>query len=188
MWTTLPPAALLKPSSLKKVEIVGNNLGVICIANGSLHYQRLVLNINIKLPTNSLPTFMVRYTCSVACHAHYNMPPLRSCFLFILMLISPICQAAWVKKSRCGSSHPSAPSDSPFWIDSLHGTFDTFDASIVLSLSLLGVHNQSRFSCNDLNLTGFETDLRFHVLGLPVGQVDAFRSQCPLPITETLTP
>ncbi|GFF52799.1 hypothetical protein IFM58399_09417 [Aspergillus lentulus] len=116
------------------------------------------------------------------------MPPLRSCFLFILMLISPICQAAWVKKSRCGSSHPSAPSDSPFWIDSLHGTFDTFDASIVLSLSLLGVHNQSRFSCNDLNLTGFETDLRFHVLGLPVGQVDAFRSQCPLPITETLTP
>jgi hypothetical protein len=182
------PTAGCPSETLKRVEIAGNNLGVICIANVSLHYQRLVLNVNIKLSTNSLLTFMVRYTCPVACHAHYNMPLLRSCFLFIFMLLSPICQAAWVRKFRCGSSHPSAPSDSPFWIDSLHGTFDTFDASIVLSLSLLGVHNQSRFSCNDLNLTGFETDLRFHVLGLPVGQVEAFRSQCPLPITETLTP
>jgi hypothetical protein len=123
-------------------------------------------------------------------HALFNMPPsaLRSHFLLSIVLHVLVCQGAWVRKFRCGSTHSSGSADSPFWIDSLRGTFDTSDASPVLSLSLLGVHNASEFTCNDLNLTDFVTHLRFHVLGLPVGQVDSFTSQCPLPITEALTP
>jgi hypothetical protein len=120
----------------------------------------------------------------------FNMLPsaLRSCFLLSIVLHVLVCQGAWVRKFQCGSSYLSGPVDSYFWIDSLRGTFNTSNASPVLSLSLLGVHSASEFTCNDLNLTEFETDLQFHVLGLPVGQVDSFTSQCPLPITEALTP
>ncbi|THC97519.1 hypothetical protein EYZ11_002999 [Aspergillus tanneri] len=75
-----------------------------------------------------------------------------------------------------------------FRVDSIRGTFDTSDSSTVLSLAVLGVYNTSRFACDDLNLTGLETSLRFHVLGYPVGQLESFRSECPLPITDTLTP
>ncbi|KAE8373720.1 hypothetical protein BDV26DRAFT_284909 [Aspergillus bertholletiae] len=98
------------------------------------------------------------------------------------------CQAAWVRKYHCDSSRSSIPGESPFWIDSLRGSFDTFDGLTLLSLSILGVHNESQFTCNDLNLTGLDTELRFHVLGFPVGKVEHYQSQCPLPITEALTP
>ncbi|OGM44070.1 hypothetical protein ABOM_007299 [Aspergillus bombycis] len=98
------------------------------------------------------------------------------------------CQAAWVRKYPCDSSRSSVSGESPFWIDSLRGSFDTFDGSTSLSLSILGVHNESQFTCNDLNLTGLDTELRFHVLGFPVGKVEHFQSQCPLTITEALTP
>ncbi|KAE8416280.1 hypothetical protein BDV36DRAFT_208137 [Aspergillus pseudocaelatus] len=98
------------------------------------------------------------------------------------------CQAAWVRKYHCDSSRSSVPGESPFWIDSLRGSFDTFDGSTSLSLSILGVHNESQFTCNDLNLTGLDTELRFHVLGFPVGKVEHYESQCPLPPTDPLIP
>ncbi|KAB8262961.1 hypothetical protein BDV32DRAFT_136365 [Aspergillus pseudonomiae] len=98
------------------------------------------------------------------------------------------CQAAWVRKYHCDSSRSSVSGESPFWIDSLRGSFDTFDGSTLLSLSILGVHNESQFTCNDLNLTGLDTESRFNVLGFPVGKVENFESQCPLTITEALTP
>lgn len=99
-----------------------------------------------------------------------------------------VCQAAWVRKFQCGSSPSIAQSDSSFRIDSLRGNLDTFDRWTVLSLSILAVHDKTEFACNNLNLTALETDLRFHVLGYPVGHVEHFRSQCPLPTTAALTP
>lgn len=98
------------------------------------------------------------------------------------------CQAAWVRKYHCDSSRSSVPGESPFWIDSFRGSFDTFDGSTSLSLSILGVHNESQFTCGDLNLTGLDTALRFHVLGFPVGKVEHYESQCPLPPTDPLIP
>ncbi|KAE8391728.1 hypothetical protein BDV23DRAFT_193075 [Aspergillus alliaceus] len=90
------------------------------------------------------------------------------------------CQAAWVRKFRCGASQAY---DGPFRIDSLRGKLN----DNVLSLAILGVHNVSQFSCDNLNVTGFE-GLRFHVLGYLVGHLVSFNHQCPLPITDTLTP
>ncbi|KAA8646489.1 uncharacterized protein ATNIH1004_007922 [Aspergillus tanneri] len=110
-------------------------------------------------------------------------------FLHVLvcaMPIPPCGLAAWVRKYQCDSV--SIYPHEKFRVDSIRGTFDTSDSSTVLSLAVLGVYNTSRFACDDLNLTGLETSLRFHVLGYPVGQLESFRSECPLPITDTLTP
>ncbi|PLB52229.1 hypothetical protein P170DRAFT_507076 [Aspergillus steynii IBT 23096] len=106
-------------------------------------------------------------------------------YLFLHLLS---VQAAWVSKFYCASSQPTDPAEKDFRVDSLHGFFDTLDSSTRLRLSILGVHNVSQFSCSDLDLAGLGDAARLHVLGHPVGHVEHVRSDCPLPITDTLTP
>jgi hypothetical protein len=111
---------------------------------------------------------------------------------WILVFLSTLnilaCQAAWVSKFPCGSSDKYNPLESPFRIDSLHGTLETFDRSTVLSLSILAIHDTARFECSNLDLPGLESSLHFHALGIPIGGVMNFSNNCPLPITNTLTP
>ncbi|KAK1144954.1 hypothetical protein N8T08_004669 [Aspergillus melleus] len=97
-------------------------------------------------------------------------------------------QAAWVRKFHCASSQSTDPAEKAFRIDSLHGSFDTVDSPTRFILSILGVHNVSRFGCSDLESAGIGDSARFHVLGHPVGSVEHVTSECPLPITDTLTP
>ncbi|KAF7585723.1 hypothetical protein BBP40_010240 [Aspergillus hancockii] len=112
----------------------------------------------------------------------------RNCLFLSFVLHILACQAAWVRKFQCGTSRPRTLQEDLFRIDSFRGTFDTFDGSTELSLSILAVHNVSQFSCSDLDLTEFESHLRFHVLGYPVGHLQHLRSRCPLPIIDALTP
>ncbi|KAL4924716.1 uncharacterized protein BDV17DRAFT_300878 [Aspergillus undulatus] len=88
------------------------------------------------------------------------------------------CQGAWVRNFPCGSQSGflQVP-DTPFRIDSFHGGLNTFDGSTTLSLSILGVHNESQFMCDYLDLTNFKDHFLKH-----------FKSRCPLPITDALTP
>lgn len=105
-------------------------------------------------------------------------------FLHIL-----ICQAAWVSHYPCGPYRPNFPShDTPFWITRVLGAFNTLGDVTELSLSFLAVYNISTFQCERLDLSGLEESVMFHVLGRPVGQLAHLKSECPLPITETLTP
>ncbi|KAL5044516.1 hypothetical protein BDW71DRAFT_209313 [Aspergillus fruticulosus] len=53
---------------------------------------------------------------------------------------------------------------------------------------MLNVHNRSQFNCTDLDLLAFKRDLQLHVLTGPVGHLESFQSQCPLPITDNPTP
>ncbi|KAL2820432.1 hypothetical protein BJX63DRAFT_428260 [Aspergillus granulosus] len=109
---------------------------------------------------------------------------LLSFFLYFLA-----CQGAWVRNFPCDPQFgiPQVP-DTPFWIDSFHGALHTFDGSAALSLSILGVHNESQFMCDYLDLTNFEDHFGFQVLGMPVGRLEHFERQCPLPITDALVP
>ncbi|KXG47685.1 TRP-like family [Penicillium griseofulvum] len=99
-----------------------------------------------------------------------------------------VCQAAWVRKFGCCSTETCNPLDGPFRVDNLHGTLEEFDNSAVLSLSILAIHDTARFTCSDLDLAWLEASLHFNVLGIPVGHVKNFSSNCPLPITKYLTP
>ncbi|KAJ5200303.1 TRP-like family [Penicillium cf. griseofulvum] len=99
-----------------------------------------------------------------------------------------VCQAAFVRKFECSSTETFNALDGPFRVESLHGTLGKIDNSTVLSLSILAIHDTARFTCSDLDLAWLEASLRFHVLGIPVGHVKNFSTNCPLPITKTLTP
>ncbi|KAF4760844.1 hypothetical protein HAV15_008243 [Penicillium sp. str.  len=115
-----------------------------------------------------------------------QLRPVSHIWVFLSALI--ICQAAWVRKFPCGSNEKYDSLESPFRIDSLHGTLETFDDSTVLSLSILAIHDVEYFKCSDLDLPRLEDSLGFHALGVPTGVVLNFSSNCPLPITTTLTP
>ncbi|KAI9045908.1 uncharacterized protein KD926_005851 [Aspergillus affinis] len=121
-------------------------------------------------------------------HAHSTMQIRSTLWNPSLFLYLLSAQAAWVRKFHCASSQPTDPAEKAFRIDSLHGSFDTVDSPTRFILSILGVHNVSKFTCNDLDLTGIGDSAQLHVLGHPVGSVEYIRSECPLPITDTLTP
>jgi hypothetical protein len=97
---------------------------------------------------------------------------------------------AWVRKYPCNQSYDGFVSleQSPFWIDSFRGSWDTQSDSAELKLDILAVHNQSLLTCEEIDVSLFETSLNFQTLGYSVGQLRNFRSNCPLPITDTLTP
>ncbi|KAJ5589185.1 hypothetical protein N7537_011863 [Penicillium hordei] len=110
----------------------------------------------------------------------------RSWMLVLIFTLNILaCEAGWVSKFQCGSSELRDPRDTPFRIDSLRGKFES---PTIFSLSILAIHNTTYFTCSNLDLPLLETSFRFHVLGIPVGQMESFHSECPLPITETLTP
>ena len=109
--------------------------------------------------------------------------------ILILTLNILVCEAGWVSRYQCGSSELVGPLgdplDKPFRIDSLRGSLES---SPILSLSILAIHNTTEVTCSDLDLPLLESSFQFHVLGIPVGHIEGFDSECPLPITNTLTP
>ncbi|KAJ5384703.1 hypothetical protein N7517_002614 [Penicillium concentricum] len=110
----------------------------------------------------------------------------RSWMLVLIFTLNILaCEAGWISKFQCGSSELRDPRDTPFRIDSLRGKFES---PTIFSLSILAIHNTTYFTCSNIDLPLRETSFRFHVLGIPVGHMESFHSQCPLPITETLTP
>uniref|UniRef100_A0A8H7KF40 TRP C-terminal domain-containing protein n=1 Tax=Bionectria ochroleuca TaxID=29856 RepID=A0A8H7KF40_BIOOC len=115
-------------------------------------------------------------------------------FLMLSMQASPSTalwqDQAWVRKYPCNQSYDGFVSleQSPFWIDSFRGSWDTQSDSAELKLDILAVHNQSLLTCEEIDVSLFETSLNFQTLGYSVGQLRNFRSNCPLPITDTLTP
>ncbi|CAG8900264.1 unnamed protein product [Penicillium egyptiacum] len=110
----------------------------------------------------------------------------RSWVLVLIFTLNILaCEAGWVSKFQCDSSELHEPWDTPFRIDSLRGKFES---PTIFSLSILAIHNTTHFTCSDLDLPLLETSFRFHVLGIPIGHIESFNSECPLPITETLTP
>jgi hypothetical protein len=111
----------------------------------------------------------------------------RSWMLILIFTLNILaCEAGWVSRYQCGSSELRVhPLDKPFRIDSLHGSLES---SPTLSLSILAVHNTTEVTCSDVDLPLLESSFQFHVLGIPVGHIESFKSECPLPITNTLTP
>ncbi|KAL3451741.1 hypothetical protein BJX65DRAFT_268512 [Aspergillus insuetus] len=105
-----------------------------------------------------------------------------------LILHAKLCHGAWVRKFPCNARRLEFWPERPFWVDSLHGEFITSGESPALSISMLGVHNTSQLNCTDIDLDGLQTDLHLHVLGHPVGELYSFHTECPLPITDDLTP
>ena len=110
----------------------------------------------------------------------------RSWMLILIFTLNIlVCEAGWVSRYQCGSSELGDPLDKPFRIDSLRGSLES---SPILSLSILAIHNTTEVTCSDLDLPLLESSFQFHVLGIPVGHIEGFDSECPLPITNTLTP
>ncbi|KAL4768025.1 hypothetical protein BDW60DRAFT_211414 [Aspergillus nidulans var. acristatus] len=109
--------------------------------------------------------------------------------LFLLPILhSRVCEGAWVRKYPCESAG-LRPLEKPFWIDSLHGKLHASDElTSSLALSILGVYDQSKFNCSDLDLASFKRNTQLHVLSYPVGHLESFHSQCPLPVSDSLTP
>lgn len=122
-----------------------------------------------------------------------SLPKLLGFVVAFLQIVS--CQAtwdhqkAWVAKLPCGPLRPYFPASSTsFWISSLRGEFTHEDGATKLSLSILGVQNETLFDCQQLDIAALNESLGFQTLGYPVGRVESFNATCPLPITDDLTP
>ncbi|RBR16405.1 hypothetical protein FVER53590_27541 [Fusarium verticillioides] len=98
----------------------------------------------------------------------------------------------WIRKYPCSRGYQGIGSIeiNPFWIDSFRGSWNT-DAesrSASLELNILAVHNASLMSCQDIDVSSLKNSIDFQVLGHSVGKLENFSSNCPLPITDALTP
>jgi hypothetical protein len=100
---------------------------------------------------------------------------LISLFAFIIQ-----CEGAFVRRFPCETSSLNRSSGVNFRIDSLDGSIHKFQDTTTLSLTLLGFYNASQLTCTDVQLTE-ENDLRFRVLGYPVGRLDRVQKQCYSP-------
>ncbi|RHZ43680.1 uncharacterized protein CDV56_100195, partial [Aspergillus thermomutatus] len=67
-----------------------------------------------------------------------------------------------------------------FHIDSLEGRLYQSQDATTLSLTLLGIYNASQLTCTNVQLAE-ENDLRFRVLGYPVGRLDRIQNLCYSP-------
>jgi hypothetical protein len=97
---------------------------------------------------------------------------------------------AWVRKYPCGqvSQGPPLLESTPFWIDSFRGSWDTTKDLKKLELDVLAVHNGSLISCEEIDIFSLEKALEFQVLGYSVGQLEHLSSNCPLSVTQSLSP
>lgn len=96
---------------------------------------------------------------------------------------------AWIPTHICGAVDSDFPSElSPFWINSIVGMWIGEGNSAKLDLHILATHNTSLISCDGIDISLFEKSLEFQVLGYPVGELECFWSECPLPHTERLSP
>ncbi|GIC85885.1 uncharacterized protein Aud_001725 [Aspergillus udagawae] len=105
--------------------------------------------------------------------------PLHGLLIFLFVLILP-CEGAFVRRVPCETSVLNRSLDVNLHIDSLHGSIHTSEKARTLSLTLLGFYNGSQVTCTDVQLTE-ENDLRFRVLGYPVGHLDRIQKQCYSP-------
>ncbi|KAJ4086985.1 hypothetical protein NW769_013816, partial [Fusarium oxysporum] len=123
----------------------------------------------------------------------------RSCFLLALLSESLPASAEqiwqskpWIRKYPCSRGYQGIGSIeiNPFWIDSFRGSWniDAEKSSATLELDILAVHNASLMSCEDIDVPSLRNSIDFQVLGRLVGKLENFSSNCPLPITDTLTP
>lgn len=60
--------------------------------------------------------------------------------------------------------------------------------SATLEVNILAVHNASLMSCENIDVSSLRNSIDFQDLGRSVGKLENFSNNCPLPITDTLTP
>ncbi|CZR37416.1 uncharacterized protein FPRO_02324 [Fusarium proliferatum ET1] len=133
------------------------------------------------------------------------MPSKNSCNIFrsclLLAVLSETLPASaeqiwqskpWIRKYPCSRGYQGIGSIeiNPFWIDSFRGswTIDAESRSASLELNILAVHNASLMSCEDIDVSSLRNSIDFQVLGRSVGKLENFSNNCPLPITDSLTP
>lgn len=98
---------------------------------------------------------------------------------------------AWVRKYPCPGSAPlqiDGLAAKPFRLDSFRGTWTNLGDSARLEVDMLAVNILHLVSCQDIDTLALEDSLEFESLGHPAGQLKHFRADCPLPITDDLTP
>ena len=76
----------------------------------------------------------------------------------------------------------------PFRLDSFRGTWTNLGDSARLEVDMLAVNTLYLVSCEDIDTQALEDSLEFQSLGHAAGQLNHFRAECPLPITDDLTP
>ncbi|GIJ89435.1 hypothetical protein Asppvi_008375 [Aspergillus pseudoviridinutans] len=104
---------------------------------------------------------------------------LHGLLIFLFVFILP-CEGAFVRRFPCETSVLNRSLDVNLHISSLDGSIHTSENARTLSLTLLGVYNASQVTCTDVQLTE-ENDLRFRVLGYPVGRLDRIQKLCYSP-------
>ncbi|KAH3229073.1 hypothetical protein LV164_007148 [Aspergillus fumigatus] len=102
------------------------------------------------------------------------------CLLILLVGFILPCEGAFVRRHPCETSVLSRSSAVNFHIGSINGWIHTSQDASTLSLTLLGFYNASQITCSDVRLTE-EHDLRFRVLGHPVGRLDRIQKLCYSP-------
>lgn len=102
------------------------------------------------------------------------------CLLILLVGFILPCEGAFVRRHPCETSVLSRSSAVNFHIGSMNGWIHTSQDASTLSLTLLGFYNASQITCSDVRLTE-EHDLRFRVLGHPVGRLDRIQKLCYSP-------
>ncbi|EAW19327.1 uncharacterized protein NFIA_092880 [Aspergillus fischeri NRRL 181] len=102
------------------------------------------------------------------------------CLLIFLFVFILQCEGAFVRRSPCETSVLNRSSAVNLHIDSIHGYIHSSQGASTLSLTLLGFYNASQVTCTDVQLTE-EHDLRFRVLGYPVGRLDRIQKLCYSP-------
>lgn len=116
-------------------------------------------------------------------HRHSRMPTwsyLLCGFLICLCSFILPCEGAFVRNFPCETSGLNRSSGVSLRIDSLDGSIRKSQDATTLSLTLLGFYNASQLTCTDVQLTE-ENDLRFRVLGYPLGRLDRIQKLCYSP-------
>ncbi|KAF7165048.1 hypothetical protein CNMCM5623_009400 [Aspergillus felis] len=102
--------------------------------------------------------------------------PLHGLLIFLSVLTLP-CEGAFLRHFPCETSVLNRSLDVNLHSISLDGSIHTSENARTLSLTLLGVYNATQVTCSDVQLTE-ENDLRFRVLGYPVGRLDRIQKLC----------
>ncbi|KAF7117499.1 hypothetical protein CNMCM5793_006481 [Aspergillus hiratsukae] len=105
------------------------------------------------------------------------------CLRTLLICLSAFilqCEGAFVRHFPCETSGLNRLSSVNLHIDSLDGSIQKSKDATTLSLTLLGFYNASQLTCTDVQLME-ENDLRFRVLGYPVGRLDQIQKLCYSP-------
>lgn len=127
-------------------------------------------------------SYLLRNAGRLCCRHSRMLPKSYSlcCLLIFLFVFILPCEGAFVRHSPCETSVLNRSSDVNLHIDSVRGRIHSSQSARTLSLTLLGFYNASQVTCTDVQLTE-EHDLRFRVLGYPVGRLDRVQKLCYSP-------